>query len=94
MGEWITHAASALVPGGRVVVKELDVTPEWKARWSEFQEVLATRVLRITEGDELELVPCRDVTDAMRAAGLEVEVRRLDRGRLHPHYVAVGTKSD
>jgi cyclopropane fatty-acyl-phospholipid synthase-like methyltransferase len=91
--DWIPSAASALAPGGRLVVKELDVVPEWKARWSEVQEVLATRVLRITEGEELELIPCDDVTDAMRAAGLAVEVRRLDHGRLHPHYVAVGTRT-
>jgi hypothetical protein len=91
--DWIPSAASALAPGGRLVVKELDVVPEWKARWSEVQEVLATRVLRITEGEELELIPRDDVTDAMRAAGLAVAVRRLDHGRLHPHYVAVGTRT-
>jgi cyclopropane fatty-acyl-phospholipid synthase-like methyltransferase len=91
--DWIARAASVLAPGGRLVVKELDVIPEWKARWSEMQEVLATRVLRITEGEALELIPCDDVADAMRAAGLAVEVERLDRARLHPHYVAVATRA-
>jgi cyclopropane fatty-acyl-phospholipid synthase-like methyltransferase len=90
--EWVSSAAQALEPGGRLVVKELDVTPLWKARWSRFQEVLATRVMRITEGQELELIPRDDVVDAMRAAGLIVRTRRLDHGRLHPHYVAVGTR--
>jgi hypothetical protein len=75
------------------VVKELDVTPLWKARWSRFQEVLATRVMRITEGEELELIPRDDVVDAMREAGLTVNTRRLDHRRLHPHYVAVGTRT-
>jgi cyclopropane fatty-acyl-phospholipid synthase-like methyltransferase len=88
--EWIGCASGALAPGGRLVVKELDVVPAWKARGSELQEVLATRVLQITEGEALELIACDDVADAMRAAGLAVDVRRLDRGRLHPHYVAVG----
>jgi cyclopropane fatty-acyl-phospholipid synthase-like methyltransferase len=92
--EWLASAAAALSPGGRLVVKELDVTPRWKARWSRFQEVLATRVMRITEGEELELIPRADVIAAMTAAGLMVETRRLDRGRLHPHYVAVGTRAD
>ena len=89
--DWVRSAAQALEPGGRLVVKELDVTPWWKARWSRFQEVLATRVMRITEGEELELIPRDDVVDAMREAGLTVRTRRLDHGRLHPHYVAVGT---
>jgi cyclopropane fatty-acyl-phospholipid synthase-like methyltransferase len=92
--EWLESAAAALSPRGRLVVKELDVTPTWKARWSRFQEVLATRVMRITEGEELELVPRADVVAAMTAAGLTVETRRLDRGRLHPHYLAVGTRAD
>jgi hypothetical protein len=49
-------------------------------------------VLRITEGDELELVPRDDVTATMADAGLATDHRRLDRGRLHPHYLAVGTR--
>ena len=92
--DWVHTAATALVPGGRLVVKELDVTPSWKARWSRFQEILATRVLRITKGEELELIPSDDVVAAMRDADLDVQTRRLDRGRLHPHYVAVGTRRD
>ncbi len=92
--DWVSSAAQALEPGGRLVVKELDVTPLWKARWSRFQEVLATRVMRITEGEELELIPRDDVVAAMHDARLTVNTRRLDHGRLHPHYVAVGTRTD
>jgi 2-polyprenyl-3-methyl-5-hydroxy-6-metoxy-1,4-benzoquinol methylase len=89
---WLRSAAWALAPGGTLVVKELDVVPAWKARWGRAQEVVATRVLRITEGDELELVPRDDVTATMADAGLATDHRRLDRGRLHPHYLAVGTR--
>jgi cyclopropane fatty-acyl-phospholipid synthase-like methyltransferase len=92
--DWVHTASQALEPGGRLVVKELDVTPTWKAQWSRFQEVLATRVMRITEGEELELIPRVDVVGAMDDGGLSVTTRRLDRGRLHPHYVAVGTRDD
>ena len=91
--EWLGGAAAAIAPGGCLVVKELDVTPGWKARWSRFQEVLATRVMRITEGEELELIPRADVVATMTEAGLTVDARRLDRGRVHPHYVAVGTRA-
>jgi cyclopropane fatty-acyl-phospholipid synthase-like methyltransferase len=91
--QWLRGAAGALAPGGRLVVKELDVSPAWKARWSRAQEVLATRVLRITEGDDLELIPCADVTAAMQGTGLAAEDRRLDHRRLHPHYLAVGTRA-
>ena len=49
--DWVHTAGQALEPGGRLVVKELDVSPAWKAQWSRFQEVLATRVMHITEGE-------------------------------------------
>jgi cyclopropane fatty-acyl-phospholipid synthase-like methyltransferase len=91
--EWLEQAAGALTPGGQLVVKELDVEPRWKARWSRFQEVLATRVARITEGDALELVPRRAVVAAMADCGLHVDACRLDRTRLHPHYLAIGTRA-
>jgi 2-polyprenyl-3-methyl-5-hydroxy-6-metoxy-1,4-benzoquinol methylase len=89
---WLRSAAWALAPGGRLIVKELDVAPAWKARWSRAQEVLATRVLRITEGEDLELIPRDDVRTAMVEAGLATADRRLDRARLHPHYLAVGAR--
>ena len=92
--DWVQRAAVALAPGGRLIVKELDVVPAWKASWSRFQELLATRVVRITEGEELELVPRAEVTSAMSDAGLVVNSRRLDRRRVHPHYVAVGTRAE
>jgi cyclopropane fatty-acyl-phospholipid synthase-like methyltransferase len=89
---WLRSAAWALAPGGRLIVKELDVVPAWKARWSRAQEMLATRVLRITEGDDLELIPRDEVRTTMAEAGLATDDRRLDRGRLHPHYLAVGAR--
>jgi len=90
--EWLHAAASALAPGGRLVVKELGTRPRWKHRVSRIQEQLATRLLRMTRGDNLELVPQGDVEAVMGAAGLSVEGNRLDRGRLHPHYLVVGTR--
>ena len=89
---WVHAAAHALAPGGRLVVKELDTRPRWKHRVSHFQEQLATRVLRITRGDDLEEIPRADLEAFMRESGLEVEGTRLDRHRLHPHYLVVGTR--
>jgi len=70
--DWVHTAGQALEPGGRLVVKELDVSPAWKAQWSRLQEVLATRVMHITEGEELELIPRVDVVAAMDDGGLSV----------------------
>jgi cyclopropane fatty-acyl-phospholipid synthase-like methyltransferase len=89
----VRAAATVLAPGGRLVVKELDTTPTWKHRISAAQEVLATRVLRITQGDHVDQVPSSVLADELRSAGLEVRTLRLDRGRVHPDYLVVATRS-
>jgi hypothetical protein len=86
-------AAAALAPRGKVVVKELDTTPAWKHRISAVQEVVATRVLRITQGDHNQQVASSLVAAELTSAGLDVTTVRLDRGRLHPDYLVVGTRT-
>ena len=89
----LRSAAQALAPGGRLVVKEIDTTPAWKHRISAAQEVVATRVLRITQGDHNQQVASSAVAAEMSSAGLDVTPVRLDRGRIHPDYMVVGTRS-
>jgi 2-polyprenyl-3-methyl-5-hydroxy-6-metoxy-1,4-benzoquinol methylase len=84
--------ASTLPPGGRLVVKEMDTVPRHKAAWMRFQERLAVRVVRITEGAELAFTDPSQLRDAMTAAGLEVSVRRVDRWYPHPHVLLVGVR--
>lgn len=86
------EAAAVLAPGGRLAVKELDTTPAWKHRLSELQELVATRVVRITKGDHVEQIDRHTVADTLASAGLEVTTVRLDRGRVHPDYLVVGTR--
>jgi 2-polyprenyl-3-methyl-5-hydroxy-6-metoxy-1,4-benzoquinol methylase len=90
--EVLRAAAGALAPGGRVVVKELGTWPAWKYRVSRLQERLAVSVLRITKGQQISLVPRAVIESELRDAGLDVVGHRLDRGRLHPHYLVVGSR--
>lgn len=85
-------AAAALVPGGVVVIKEMDVQPAWKRRLNHVQELLATRVVRTTQGDQVEVVPPTVLVGELERAGLTVGRQRLDRGRLHPHHLIVGQR--
>ncbi len=89
--ELLTACRALLAPGGVLVVKEMGVTPGWKARWNLVQETLSVRVLRITDGANLTFVAPEITAEWLRDLGLEVTARRLDRGRLHPHHVVVGT---
>jgi len=88
----IDAAADALAPGGVLVVKEVDVVPRRKFWPAAAQEVLATKVLRITEGGALRWEPPQVYGDRMHGNGLQVEHRSLHRGRLHPHHLVLGHK--
>lgn len=88
----VRRAAAALAPGGVVVVKEIDLRPRWKYRLARVQEVVSTRVTRITEGDAVAFVPPDDIAGAMMAAGLTVDRQPLDRGSLHPHLLLMGRR--
>ena len=90
----VVAAARAVRDGGIVVIKEMGLTPRWKARWNRFQETMATKVLRITEsvGAGLTFV-APDVMAAWLAdEGLDVTTRRIDKGYPWPHTLVVGTR--
>jgi 2-polyprenyl-3-methyl-5-hydroxy-6-metoxy-1,4-benzoquinol methylase len=81
LDECVAH----LAPEGVLVVKEADRVPRWKGALTVGQELLATKVLRITEGDEVEFSPPSTFVDHLTVAGLDVDLRRIDRGYPHAH---------
>ncbi|HET6954672.1 MAG TPA: methyltransferase domain-containing protein [Acidimicrobiales bacterium] len=88
----VAQAAAALAPGGSLLVKEIDVRPRWKFELARLQEVVSTRVTRITEGSGVAFVPPDDIAGAMAAAGLVVTRHPLGRRSLHPHLLLVGRR--
>ncbi len=89
----VGRAAAEVGPGGVLAVKEMAVRPRWKYELARAQELVATRVLRITEGDEVAIVPPDDIAAAMADAGLEVTRERLDRRAPHPHLLLLGRRA-
>jgi SAM-dependent methyltransferase len=87
----LDDCVDALAPGGLLVVKEVDTVPRWKARLATVQEVLATRVARITEGTGVEFATPRSLADHLEARGCTTMVKRLDHGYPHPHCVILAT---
>jgi 2-polyprenyl-3-methyl-5-hydroxy-6-metoxy-1,4-benzoquinol methylase len=89
----LAECVDALAPGGLLVVKEVDTRPRAKAAVAQLQEVLATRVLRITEGDTLDFPSREELCAVLEELGLRTLSKRIDHGYLHPHCVVVGTRA-
>jgi SAM-dependent methyltransferase len=99
----LTAAAAQLAPGGALLIKEMSSTPRWKARWNVFQETLSVSILGITERagsgpaggparPRFDFVGTDELAGWLRELGLSLTGRRLDRRRLHPHHLLVGTR--
>jgi 2-polyprenyl-3-methyl-5-hydroxy-6-metoxy-1,4-benzoquinol methylase len=89
----LASLGACLAPSGVLLVKEIDVRPRWKFELARVQELVATRVARVTEGDRVEFVPPAVIADTLVAAGLTVEHVPLQKGRLHPHHLVVGRRA-
>jgi SAM-dependent methyltransferase len=85
-------AVERLAPGGVLVLKETDRLPRWKGALTVAQELVATRVLRITEGDEVAFEAPSVFAERLSRAGLAVHGRRVDRGYPHPHHLLVARR--
>ncbi|MFZ4518388.1 MAG: class I SAM-dependent methyltransferase [Microthrixaceae bacterium] len=86
--------ARAVRPGGTVLVKEMGLEPRWKRRFTELQEVGATRVLRYTEGERVELVSPEVMVGTLLDEGLDVRSVPVDRRDLHPHLLLIATRPE
>ena len=89
LDECVTRLAS----GGVLVVKETDISPRWKHWVAKAQEVLSTKVLRITAGSSLSFTPIAEIADHLRTRGLDVTTRRVDKGYVYPHALIVARRS-
>ena len=88
-GEWrafLSACREALRPGGRLLLKEVDVRPRWKFRRCVLQETLSVRLLGLTLGDEFAFASQEEMRGELLAAGFEgVATSELGRGYLTPH---------
>jgi 2-polyprenyl-3-methyl-5-hydroxy-6-metoxy-1,4-benzoquinol methylase len=81
-----------LADDGVLVLKETDVVPRWKHRLARAQEVVATKILRITAGSSLSFTPIADIVEHLEKRGLSVTARRVDKGYLHPHCLVIARR--
>jgi uncharacterized protein (DUF2062 family)/2-polyprenyl-3-methyl-5-hydroxy-6-metoxy-1,4-benzoquinol methylase len=70
--ELLRRAARAVLPGGRILVRDLDNARGWRAAVTRLQERLA-RWLRWHRGEGLYFRPAEELAALLREEGLEVE---------------------
>jgi SAM-dependent methyltransferase len=88
----LTECVDALAPGGLLVIKEVDTKPLLKAKFTYLQELLATKVLRITDGHTIDFASSEELSALLIDLGMSAMAKRIDHGYLHPHCVVLGTK--
>jgi ubiquinone/menaquinone biosynthesis C-methylase UbiE len=88
----VARAARALVPGGRLLIKEMAARPRWKAAWNLAQETIAVKVAGWTKGEHVFFRDQDGFAALMRAHGLAPRIERLDAGYPHPHVLVCGDK--
>jgi 2-polyprenyl-3-methyl-5-hydroxy-6-metoxy-1,4-benzoquinol methylase len=80
---FIEAAASRLQPGGRLVYKDMDLKPRWRAAWNNVHDLLLAR-------EWVRLEPSRNVQAWATAAGLRpLEVSRYTASVLYGHELLV-----
>ena len=88
----LAASVDRLAEHGVLVIKETDVVPRWKHLLAKAQEVVSTKILRITAGSALSFTPVSVLAEQLRTLGLDVVTRPVDKGYLHPHALVVGRR--
>ena len=82
-----------LAPGGTFVLKEIGTTPRWKFERLKLQELMSTRILRITKGEAMHFESGEELRLRLTRLGFEdVMVQKLDAGYSSPHLLLIAQK--
>ncbi len=88
----VQRAATAVAPGGSLLIKEMAAFPAWKFKWNRLQETASVQLIKITQGAGLHFVSTEDYRSWMSEAGLNVSEYPLHQGYMHPHHLLEGKR--
>lgn len=88
----LAACADGLAPGGVLVLKDNDQRPRLKYAFARFEEVVATKVVRITAGSDLHWRSAEAWAGLMERSGLATTIRRVDKRYPYPHVIIVGRR--
>jgi 2-polyprenyl-3-methyl-5-hydroxy-6-metoxy-1,4-benzoquinol methylase len=78
--------------GGVFLLKTMSHRPAWKYLFNLTEETLAVRLFRITKGRRFYFRTEDKWTALLDSVGFRTEIRRLDRGYLHPQLLLIARK--
>ena len=84
---------NSLLPGGTLIVKEMDTRPRWKYVWNLLQETLAVKLIGFTLGERFFFRSQSEYLKILGQIGFTVKPVPLDKGYWYPHIVYICTKS-
>lgn len=91
--EFLAHSVRILRKDGLLIVKEVTDEPRWKYWITYFEEILAIKVLGITQGSDPHFESIEVYRGCIEAAGAEVfRIERLDARRPHAHVLLLARK--
>jgi SAM-dependent methyltransferase len=87
----LDRAATAVLPGGCILVREADASAGWRSAMTLWEERVFT-FLRVNRGERVRFRAARDLAARLEAAGLDCEVRPAWRGTPFANVLLVGRR--
>jgi SAM-dependent methyltransferase len=91
--DFLQQTVRALRTGGLLIVKEVSDTPRWKYWIGYLEELVAIKLIGMTQGDMPHLESVDVYRASIEAAGADVfRIERVDAGRPHAHVLLLARK--
>jgi SAM-dependent methyltransferase len=87
----LDRAAAAVLPGGRILLREADAGAGWRSAMTLWEERTFT-FLRVNRGERVRFRTARELATRLEAAGLDCEVRPAWRGTPFANVLLVGRR--
>ncbi|RKX96324.1 MAG: hypothetical protein DRP84_01405 [Spirochaetes bacterium] len=90
--EIISMLKSLIKSEGYIILKEVVKENSLRFAWTYFEEVMAAKIFRITEGEGLFFLTKDEILNILEECGFSVQMQDLSRGYWYPHMLFIGKK--
>jgi len=91
-GKLLQNIYADLKKGAVLIIKDVCREFSWKYAWVYLQEMIAVKLLKLTEASQLNFYKEETFSSLLRKIGFSVQVLDLDKGYGYPHKAFICTK--